>query len=29
IAKYEKAELIEVDILNETIRGEGGFGHTG
>ena len=29
IAKYAKAELIEVDILNETDRGEGGFGHTG
>ncbi|MCF6185601.1 MAG: dUTP diphosphatase [Bacteroidales bacterium] len=29
IAKHEKAELIEVDILNETKRGAGGFGHTG
>jgi len=29
IAKHEKAEFIEVDILNETDRGAGGFGHTG
>ena len=29
IQKYEKAEMIEVDTLNETVRGEGGFGHTG
>ena len=29
IAKHEKAELIEVDILNESERGDGGFGHTG
>ena len=29
IAKHEKAEFIEVDILSETKRGEGGFGHTG
>ncbi len=29
IAKHEKAELIEVNILNETKRGAGGFGHTG
>ncbi len=29
IAKYEKATLKEVDTLNETERGEGGFGHTG
>ena len=29
IAKHERAEWIEVDILNETIRGEGGFGSTG
>lgn len=28
-AKYEKAEFIEVKELNETERGEGGFGHTG
>lgn len=29
IAKTEKAELILVQELNESIRGEGGFGHTG
>jgi len=29
IAKHEKAELISVDVLSETVRGEGGFGHTG
>ena len=28
-AKYEKADFIEVEELNETERGEGGFGHTG
>lgn len=29
IAKHEKAELIQVESLNETKRGEGGFGSTG
>lgn len=29
INKFEKAEFVEVDILSETERGEGGFGHTG
>ncbi len=29
IAKHEKAELIQVTELNETKRGEGGFGSTG
>lgn len=29
IAKVEQANLIEVDALSETARGEGGFGHTG
>lgn len=29
IARYESAELIEVEELSETERGEGGFGHTG
>ena len=29
IAKYEQAELIEVDILKDTQRGSGGFGSTG
>ena len=28
-SKYEQAEFIEVEELNETERGEGGFGHTG
>lgn len=27
--KYEKATLIEVDDLDETTRGDGGFGHSG
>ena len=29
IAKHEKAKWEEVDVLNETERGGGGFGHTG
>ncbi len=29
IARHEKAEWIETSTLNETVRGEGGFGHTG
>ena len=29
IARYEHAELAEVEILGETERGAGGFGHTG
>lgn len=29
IAKFEKAEWVEVESLQETERGEGGFGHTG
>ncbi len=29
IARHEKAEWIETDSLNETSRGDGGFGHTG
>lgn len=29
ISKYENAEWEEVDSLDETERGEGGFGHTG
>lgn len=29
IAKHEQAEWHEVEVLNETIRGTGGFGHTG
>ena len=29
IAKHEQAQFIEVNVLGETERGEGGFGHTG
>lgn len=29
IARHEKAELEECDELNDTVRGSGGFGHTG
>ena len=29
IAQHAKAELLEVERLNETQRGAGGFGHTG
>ncbi|NLX61759.1 MAG: dUTP diphosphatase [Tissierellia bacterium] len=29
IAKYERVELEEVESLDETERGSGGFGHTG
>ena len=29
IARYEQAEWQEVEVLDETERGEGGFGHTG
>lgn len=29
IAKHEKAEWIEVEVLDESERGEQGFGHTG
>ena len=28
-AKCEQAELVEVEEINDTERGEGGFGHTG
>lgn len=28
IARYEKAEWEEVEVLGETERGDGGFGHT-
>ena len=28
-SKYEQVELVEVEELNITERGEGGFGHTG
>ena len=29
IARHEQAELLEVSVLGETERGEGGFGHSG
>ncbi len=29
IARHEQPELIAVEVLDETERGEGGFGHTG
>jgi dUTP pyrophosphatase len=29
VTKYTKADLVEVQELSETVRGEGGFGHTG
>jgi len=29
VSAHEKAEWIEVDNLNQTTRGAGGFGHTG
>lgn len=29
IARHEKTDFIEVEILDETERGEGGYGHTG
>ena len=29
IERHEKADFIEVEVLDETERGEGGYGHTG
>lgn len=29
IARHEQAEWVETDTLDETERGEGGFGHSG
>jgi len=29
IAKHEQAQMIEVEALDETARGAGGFGSTG
>ena len=29
IARHEQGELIEVETLDETERGSGGYGHTG
>lgn len=29
IARHERAELVRTDIIGNTARGEGGFGHSG
>jgi dUTP pyrophosphatase len=29
IARYEQVQLVSVDVLDETDRGAGGFGHSG
>ena len=29
IAKHEQGDFIDVEVLDETERGEGGYGHTG
>lgn len=29
VARYEQTDLVSVDVLDETERGEGGYGHTG
>ena len=29
IARHEQAEFVEVEVLDETERGTGGYGHTG
>ncbi|MAO71533.1 MAG: dUTP diphosphatase [Flavobacteriales bacterium] len=29
VAKHERAEWVEVEVLEETLRGSGGFGSTG
>lgn len=29
IARYEQVQLVSVDVLDETERGAGGFGHSG
>jgi len=29
VAKYEKVEWVEVESLETTERGDGGFGHSG
>ncbi len=28
-AKFEKVTFENVEVINETARGDGGFGHTG
>lgn len=29
VARYEQAQWEEVEVLSETVRGDGGFGHSG
>ncbi len=29
IARHEQGEFVSVEVLDETERGEGGYGHTG
>ena len=29
VAKYEQVKFVETEVLEETVRGAGGFGHTG
>lgn len=29
VAKYEQVEFVVAEVLEETVRGAGGFGHTG
>jgi len=29
IARHEQGSFVVVDVLDETVRGEGGYGHTG
>ena len=29
VARHEQAEFVEVEVLDETERGKGGYGHTG
>jgi dUTP pyrophosphatase len=29
IARHEQGAFETVDVLDETVRGEGGYGHTG
>lgn len=29
IARHERAELVRTDVIGNTVRGEGGFGHSG
>jgi dUTP pyrophosphatase len=29
IARHEQAEIVQVEELTDTERGDGGFGHTG